>query len=94
MKTFKFSSDNIVHDPDYNNIDFFKQIPKVEIPVFFISGNYDYILPWTLVERYCASLKGPHKEFTKFEKSGHNPAFEEPDRFNGEIRRIYNLVKD
>ena len=62
MKTFKFSSDNIVHDPDYNNIDFFKQIPKVEIPVFFISGNYDYILPWTLVERYCASLKGPHKE--------------------------------
>jgi pimeloyl-ACP methyl ester carboxylesterase len=94
MKTFKYSSDNIVHDPDYNNIDFFKQIPKVEIPVFFISGNYDYILPWTLVEKYCDSLEAPHKEFIKFEKSGHNPAFEEPDMFNDEIIRIYNLVKN
>jgi pimeloyl-ACP methyl ester carboxylesterase len=94
MKTFKFSSDNIVHDPAYNNIDFFMQIPKVDIPVFFISGNYDFILLWTLVEKYCANLKAPQKEFIKFEKSGHNPAFDEPDRFNNEIIRIYNLVKD
>jgi len=94
MKTFKFSSENIVCDPDYNNIDFFKQIPEVEVPVFFISGEYDYNLPWPLVEKYCDSLKSPYKEFIKFEKSGHNPAFEEPDKFNNEIIRIYNSVKD
>ena len=94
MKTFKFSSDNIVKDPDYNNIDFFEQIPEVEIPVFFISGIYDYILPWPLIEKYCANLKAPHKEFIKFEKSGHNPLFEEPDKFNNEIIRIYNSVID
>ena len=93
MKTFKFSSENIVHDPDYNNIDFFKQIPKVEAPVFFISGNCDYNLPWPLVEKYCDSLKAPYKEFIKFEKSGHNPAFEEPEKFNKEIIRIYNSIK-
>ena len=94
MKTFKFSSENIFHDPDYNDIDFFKQIPEVQIPVFFISGICDYILPWTLVEKYCTSLKAPYKEFIKFEMSGHNPLFEEPDRFNNEIIRIYKQVKD
>lgn len=35
----------------------------------------------------------PQKEFIKFEKSGHNPAFEEPEKFNKEIIRIYEQVK-
>ena len=93
-KSASFSADNIIHDQDYNNLDFFKQFPEVKIPVFFISGIYDYITPWTLVEKYYASLKAPHKEFIRFEKSGHNPLFEEPEKFNKEIIRIYNLVKD
>jgi pimeloyl-ACP methyl ester carboxylesterase len=93
-KSVSFSADNIIHDQDYNNFDFFKQFPEVKIPVFFISGKYDYNTPWPLVEKYCNSLKAPHKEFIKFEKSGHNPVFEEPEKFNKEIIRIYNLVKD
>lgn len=93
-KSTSFSANNIIHDLDYNNFDFFTQFPEVEIPVFFISGIYDYINPWTLVEKYCISLKAPYKEFIKFEKSGHNPQFEEPEKFNKEIIRMYNLVKD
>lgn len=93
-KTVDFSADNIIHDQDYHNFDFFKQFPEVKIPVFFISGKYDYNTPWSLVEKYCDSLKAPYKEFIKFEKSGHNPVFEEPEKFNKEIIRIYNLVKD
>jgi pimeloyl-ACP methyl ester carboxylesterase len=93
-KSASFSADNIIYDQDYNNIDFFKQFPEVDLPVFFISGAYDYINPWPLVEKYCATLKAPLKEFIKFEKSGHNPLFEEPEKFNKEIIRIYNLVKD
>ena len=94
MKVFNFSFNNIVVDPDFNNFDFIKQIPEVEIPVFFISGSHDYILPWTLVEKYCDSLKAPHKEFILYDKSGHNLLFEEPDKFNNEIIRIYKSVKD
>jgi len=93
-KSVDFSSKNIIHDKDYHNIDFFKQFPEVKIPVFFISGKYDYNTPWLLVEKYCESLKAPYKEFIKFEKSGHNPVFEEPEKFNKEIIRIYNLVKE
>jgi len=94
IKSIGFISKSILHDQNYNNIDFFKQIPEVKIPVFFISGQYDYNTPWLLVEKYSKDLKAPHKEFIKFEKSGHNPAFEEPEKFNKEIIRIYNLVKD
>jgi proline iminopeptidase len=93
-KASGFSAGNIIYDPDFNNFDFFKQIPEVKIPTFFISGAYDYNTPWELVQRYNSILKAPHKEFIRFEKSGHSPVFEEPEKFNKEIIRIYNSVKD
>ncbi len=93
-KASGFSAGNIIYDPDFNDFDFFKEIPEVKIPVFFISGTYDYNTPWELVQRYTSALKAPHKEFIKFEKSGHSPVFEEPEKFNKEIIRIYNSVKD
>ncbi len=91
-KSSGFSAGNIIYDPEFNNIDFFKQIPEVKVPVFFISGAYDYNTPWELVEQYSIALNAPYKEFIKFEKSGHSPVFEEPERFNNEILRILNLL--
>lgn len=92
-KSSAFCAGNIIYDPDFNNFNFFKQIPEVKIPVFFISGAYDYNTPWELVQKYAAEIKAPKKEFIKFERSGHSPVFEEADRFNEEILRIYNSVK-
>ncbi len=91
-KTYNRVSMAIMKDPQYNNIDFFKEFPKVDIPVFFISGKYDYVLPWTTVKKYSSLLNAPQKEFVLFEKSGHNPAFEEPKRFNEEIVRLYESI--
>jgi pimeloyl-ACP methyl ester carboxylesterase len=42
-----------------------------------------------LVKEYADFLDAPNKEFILFEKSGHSPVFEEPKKFNNEIRRIY-----
>ena len=92
-KSSAFCAGNIIYDPDFNNFNFFNQIPEVKIPVFFISGAYDYNTPWELVQKYAAELKAPKKEFIKFEKSGHSPVFEEPKRFNEEIVRIYNSLR-
>ncbi|PZA18826.1 alpha/beta fold hydrolase, partial [Modestobacter versicolor] len=91
-KASGFSAGNIIFDPDFNNIDFFKQIPEVKVPVFFISGAYDYNTPWELVQKYASEIKAPKKEFIKFEKSGHSPVFEEPKKFNDEILRIYQSL--
>lgn len=92
-KSSAFCAGNIIYDPDFNHFNFFRQIPEVKIPVFFISGAYDYNTPWELVQQYAHEVKAPKKEFIKFEKSGHSPVFEEPKRFNEEILRIYTSLK-
>lgn len=91
-KASGFSAGNIIYDPAFNKIDFFQQIPEVKLPVFFISGAHDYNTPWELVQRYYGMLRAPYKEFIKFDKSGHSPVFEEPEKFNQELLRIYKLV--
>lgn len=89
-----FSAGSIIYDPDFNDINFFQEIPEVKVPAFFISGASDYNTPWTLVQDYCNKLKSPYKEFIKFDKSGHSPVFEEPEKFNAEILRIYERVEE
>jgi proline iminopeptidase len=81
LKAAEFSNAHIVNDPDYNNFDFRKQIPEVKIPVFFIAGKYDYINPTPLAKAYFDILKAPKKEYIQFEQSGHDPAWEEPQRY-------------
>jgi pimeloyl-ACP methyl ester carboxylesterase len=91
-KSSAFCVGNMIYDPDFNDFNFFQQIPEVKIPVFFISGLHDYNTPWELVQKYAHEIKAPRKEFIKFEKSGHSPVFEEPKRFNEEIMRIYQSL--
>ncbi|MCU0443077.1 MAG: alpha/beta hydrolase [Bacteroidia bacterium] len=91
-KASRFSSGNIINDVEFNNFNFFEQIPEVKVPVFFISGLFDYNTPWQLVEKYCTNLNAPYKEFILFDKSGHSPVFEESEKFNREIVRIYSTV--
>jgi proline iminopeptidase len=88
-----FANEHIINDPDYNNYDLRKQVPKVEIPVFFIAGKFDYINPTPLAREYYDLLKAPKKEFISFDKSGHDPAWEEPQRYHEELMRIYKIVK-
>lgn len=64
--------------PDVN---LFAQVPTLEIPVWFVSGKYDYITVSSLTQRYYEQLQAPDKEFILFEKSAHLPLFEEPEKF-------------
>lgn len=88
-----FANEHIENDPDYINYDLRKQIPEVKIPVFFIAGKFDYINPTPLAKEYFDLLKAPKKEFILFDKSGHDPAWEEAERYRTELNRIYKLVK-
>ncbi len=91
-KSSGFSAGNIIYDPDFNNYNIPEKYKEFEVPVFFISGVHDYNTPWELVEEYHANIKAPIKEFIPFEKSGHSPCFEEPERFNEELIRILTKV--
>jgi proline iminopeptidase len=51
----------------------------LRVPTFIAQGRYDYVVPYVLWDGIVAQL--PTATFQLFEKSGHQPFFEEPDRF-------------
>ena len=59
-------------------------LPRLECPVLRIHGAHDYIVPPPLWDAH-ADL-GAHVTTRIFERSGHHPCCEEPDRFASEVR--------
>jgi pimeloyl-ACP methyl ester carboxylesterase len=74
----------------YNSIsgDLIDAIPRVEIPVYFLTGRYDYTDPFSLTEDYYSKIKAPKKHLVWFEESAHFPFFEEPMKFAMEMDAI------
>jgi pimeloyl-ACP methyl ester carboxylesterase len=82
-------SGNIMHiNGELERIDLFQQVPKVDVPVHFFQGRYDYSTPGEVVERYFEMLSAPQKTLVWFEESAHFPQWEEPQRFTDELLKI------
>ncbi|MBS7565248.1 alpha/beta fold hydrolase [Mucilaginibacter sp. Bleaf8] len=63
---------------DIGTFDFRKQLKNLKMPVLIIGGRYDRVaVPSMMVKykEYC-----PQAQFVMFEKSGHNPQVEEPEK--------------
>lgn len=93
LKAAEFTNTHIANDNEFNNFDLRTQANELKVPLFFIAGKFDYINPTPLAKAYYEVLKAPRKEYILFEKSGHDPAWEEPQRYQTELLRIYNLIK-
>jgi proline iminopeptidase len=52
---------------------------SLQVPIFIAHGRYDYVVPYVLWEGIAAKL--PSAALQIFEQSGHQPFFEEPERF-------------
>lgn len=52
---------------------------SLHAPIFIAHGRYDYTVPYVLWEGVAPTL--PRATLEIFERSGHQPFFEEPDRF-------------
>jgi pimeloyl-ACP methyl ester carboxylesterase len=70
------------------NIDFFTTAPVLKVPVYFVTGRYDYNTPFALVEKYYNQVKAPAKKLIWFENSAHIPQFEEALKFNAMMKEI------
>ncbi len=69
--------------------DLIRQVPRIEIPVYFLQGRHDYNTPWELVQEYYDVLDAPAgKKIVWFENSAHGPHREEPERFAEVMREI------
>ena len=78
-KAYVRNNTNLINE--YLFVDIPSMISELEVPCYFISGEYDYTVSWELVEDYYKDLKAPHKGFYLFENSAHSPMFEEPEKF-------------
>jgi pimeloyl-ACP methyl ester carboxylesterase len=68
--------------PEIMEYDLRKQVPRLEIPVYFLVGRHDYNTPFKLAEEYFHSLTAPEKELIWFDHSAHSPIYEEAEKFN------------
>ena len=63
---------------ELTGFDYSKDMFRLDIPAYFISGEYDYNCPWKLVEEYVNILEAPDKSFRLIPGAAHSPLWENP----------------
>ncbi len=72
-----------------SDFDVTKEVPELQVPVYFFSGNNDYNTPLTLVQQYFNILKAPAgKHLIVFQKAAHTPFLKEPLKFYQELLKV------
>jgi len=61
----------------------------LRVPLLITAGRHDYVVPWRLWEPVLPSL--PTATFQLFDSSGHQPFYEEPERFTAIATRFLGL---
>lgn len=60
----------------------FREVPRLEVPVYFFEGRNDHVVTAEVAARYFAQLDAPRgKTLVWFERSAHWPQLEEPEKF-------------
>jgi esterase/lipase len=54
---------------------------KIDTPVFILAGRGDHQSEASVAYHFYEQVQAPKKAFVWFERSGHNPMFEEPRAF-------------
>lgn len=67
--------------PQLQDIDFRRDIPRLEVPVYLVQGRYEARGRAVPAREWFDLLEAPTKEMIVFEHSGHRPQFEEPAAF-------------
>jgi proline iminopeptidase len=63
-------------------------ITRLEVPVYFFQGRYDYVTPTELAAEYLDRLQAPRKRLVRFDAAAHFPFFEQPQAFAREMVRV------
>jgi proline iminopeptidase len=67
--------------PELQDLDLRETATRLEVPVYLVQGRYEARGRAVPADEWFARLDAPTKERVVFERSGHRPMFEEPDRF-------------
>jgi len=70
----------LLHE-ELSGLDLARDVPALSVPVVAALGRHDLATPPELALAWLDRLDVPSKRTLWFERSGHNPAFEEPEKF-------------
>ena len=56
---------------DFWSLSPISNIMELNIPIYFVSGEYDGVAPVELVARYCKKINATHKRLVVIEDAGH-----------------------
>lgn len=68
--------------PEMSWTDLSSSALSFDVPMLFLLGRHDRVVPGALAAAYLERLSAPYKKLVWFERSAHNPNYEEPERFN------------
>ncbi|GAB3623617.1 hypothetical protein GCM10027418_17000 [Mariniluteicoccus endophyticus] len=74
--------------PQVQDIDLRRTASRLDVPVYLAAGTHEARGRAVLVDEWYAGLQAPHKEWVRFERSGHKPFGEEPELFALLLRRV------
>lgn len=66
----------------------FKNIEKLEIPVYFFAGRHDYTCCESLQEEYYQKLNAPEKRYYLYPDAAHSPVFEDAEQTDKYLKEI------
>lgn len=76
-------------------VDLFQEIPSLKMPVTYIQGRDDPLIPGELIERYVRALDAPKgKRLVMVDEAGHMPHFENPRAFERAVVEVLELPED
>ena len=81
-----FVRSHMVNDVTHGSLQ--STVTKVDVPVFFFLGAYDYLTPSQLAIDYFRRLDAPYKRVYWFPNSAHYPFFEERERFAAAMHEV------
>jgi proline iminopeptidase len=76
----RFSSKHLW--PEISRTDLSSSALSFDVPMLFLLGRHDRVVPGALAAAYLERLNAPYKKLVWFERSAHNPNYEEHERFN------------
>jgi pimeloyl-ACP methyl ester carboxylesterase len=74
--------------PQLQQIDFRRDVPSLDVPVYIVAGQYEARGRSVLCDEWFQMVQAPSKELIVFERSGHRPLFEEPGTFAALMDRV------
>jgi proline iminopeptidase len=80
--------------PQLHNVDFRRDVPALEVPVYMVLGAHEARGRAVPANEWFDLLQAPSKERVIFEHSGHRPPFEEPATFAGLMSRVLAETKE